>query len=674
MTKENIEAIHPLSPNQQAFLLHTLYAGRSELGFLQASGVLRGDLNEGAFRRAWQQIVDRHPTLRTSFHWEDLDEPLQVVHQSLTLPWVQKDWRGMLPAEQQERFESFLQADKEQGFNLSEAPLTRLALMQVTEDSYHFVWSFHHVVMDGWSLSLLLKEILAFYDAYCQDRELHLERPRPYGDYIAWLRRQDLGEAETFWRQALKGFTVPTPLRTDQNPSNAPGQQEDYEEREIKLSQATTQILESFARRHQLTLNTLAQGAWALLLSRYSGEQDVVFGATVLGRPTALVGVESMVGLFINTLPVRVQVSPGASMLSWLKKLQARQVELGQYENTPLVKVQEWSELPGSLPLFETLLVFENYAAEGLSEGQGNSLEFNILRGGVTTKYPLTLVAEPGPELLLGLVYDRRRFDAATITRMLRHFQILLEAMVVDPDQPVGDLPDLIPADEFSRVAPPPPTARRSQGDPSFVAPRDQFEQVLADTWADVLGLEQVGIQDDFFVLGGHSLLAVTLTNEISRRCGRQLSLVTLFKNPTVIALADSLRQDRDSEAWSPLVPIRPLGDRTPFFFVPGGGGGEAELVFLYSQLAEHLGEDQPVYGLRAPRTQQGAQPNMTVERLAGEFIEAMQGAQPTGPYLLGGECLGGIVAFEMARQLVDRGEAVGLLVLSDTHCPDGKG
>ena len=451
MKKDNIEAIYPLSSMQQALLFHSLHKGKSDLGFLQSSCVLQGDLNISAFERAWKREVERHSVLRTSFYWEDLDKPLQVVHRRVKLPWVHQDWRGLPLVEQQERLESFLQADREQSFELSQAAVMRLALIQMAEDTYQFIWSCHHLLLDRWSLSLVLKEVFAFYEAFCQGQDLHLERPRPYRDYIAWLQRQDLSKAEAFWRQALKGFSALTFVRVvDRPPDSPPGQGEIYDKQQVRLSVAATAALQSLARQQQLTLNTLVQGAWALLLSRYSGGDDVVFGATVSGRPADLVGVESMVGPFINTLPVRVQMSPEDSLLSWLKRLQDQQAEARQYEYTPLVEILEWSEVPGNLNLFEILLIFESGPLDSYLEERGRSPKISNFRGDITTNYPLTLVvAVPGSELALQIVYDCHRFGASTINRMLGHFQTLLEGIAADPQQHILDLPFLTERERY---------------------------------------------------------------------------------------------------------------------------------------------------------------------------------------------------------------------------------
>jgi amino acid adenylation domain-containing protein len=349
--------------------------------------------------------------------------------------------------EQERQFEVFLEEDRAQGFELSKAPLTRLTLLQLAEDAYQFIWSLHHLLLDGWSLHLLLQEVFQIYDALCAGQELHLEVSRPYGDYIAWLQQQDLSKAEAFWWQTLKGFTTPTVLHVGQAHGSSSDKEVGYAEQQMQLSVAATAALQALAQQHRLSLNTLAQGAWAVLLSRYSGQEDVVFGATVSGRPTDLAGVEAMIGLFINTLPVRVRVMPEALLLPWLQELQIQQAEARQYEYSPLVQVQGWSDVPRGLPLFESLLVFENYPARISLQEVSDSLEIRRRRFVSSTNYPLTMVAMPGPELMLRIEYLCHRFDTATITRMLGHLRTLLEGMATNLAQRLADLPMLTAAE-----------------------------------------------------------------------------------------------------------------------------------------------------------------------------------------------------------------------------------
>ncbi|MCC5666143.1 amino acid adenylation domain-containing protein [Nostoc sp. CHAB 5784] len=436
---KNIEDFYPLSPMQQGILYHSLAAPKSGNYFEQFSWTLHGKLNITVFHSAWQHIVERHSILRTCFVWEGLKEPVQVVHRQVTLLWQEYNWQHLSPDEQQQKLEVFLQSDRSSGFELTQPPLMRLTLVQLSDTSYNFTWSHHHLLLDGWSVALIFKEVLACYKAFNNGEDVYLEAIRPYRDYIVWLQQQNLSMAETFWRETLKGFTTPTWLWADQGARKSLTSEDGYAEQKIQLSAVTTAVLQSVAQQHQLTPNTLVQGAWALLLSCYSGQEDVVFGAVASGRPPILAKAESMVGLFINTLPVRVKVSPKEFLLPWLQKIQTQLLEARQYEYSPLVKVQGWSEVPKGFALFDNILVFENYHIYPSVQERDINFEIEDFHGFERTNYPVTLTVIPGKELLFKITYDDSdRSD--TVTRMLRHLQTLLEGMVANPQQRLCEL------------------------------------------------------------------------------------------------------------------------------------------------------------------------------------------------------------------------------------------
>jgi amino acid adenylation domain-containing protein/non-ribosomal peptide synthase protein (TIGR01720 family) len=442
-TRRDVADLFHLSPMQQGMLFHILYAPHTDVYLGQFSCVLEGDLDAGALGIAWQQTLNRHEVLRASFIWENLDEPLQVIHESVSVPLEQHDWRGL--ADERERWEAFLIHERQLGFDLSTPPLMRLALVRLGDDSYGFVWTHHHLLVDGWSGALVLREVFDAYEALKRGEQLRAERPRLFRDYIAWLDRQDLSKAEVFWREKLKGFDAPTPLVIDHASVET---EEAIGESKVQLSKGATARLQLLARQHGLTLNTVLVGAWALLLNRYSYEETVVFGATVAGRPPSLPGVETMIGLFINTLPVRVHVDEEAELLTWLQVLQAEQVELREYEHSPLVEVQSWSEVERGRPLFESLLVFENYPLDKDALKKNLSLDLEDVRSFDRTNYPLTIVAIPAEELCLQALYDRRRFTDDSIERLLGHLQTLLECIAARPSQRVGQLELLTPREQ----------------------------------------------------------------------------------------------------------------------------------------------------------------------------------------------------------------------------------
>jgi amino acid adenylation domain-containing protein len=445
---QNLEDIYELTPTQHGILFHSLHAPEEGLYCQQMRCAIEGDLDPAAFRDAWQKIVDRHPVFRTSFHWEQLEKPMQVVHKKATLPWEYNDWRAHAPDEQQERLENFLESDRGKGYNLSQEPLLRMTLIRTAERVYQAIWSFHHILIDGWCLPIILKEVFVFYEAISKRQEVNLPRGRHYRDYIVWLQRQDLSKAEAFWRKELAGFESPTPLIKNEVLITAPGRVKDHSERIVDLPPAIAARLHAFARQHQITLNTLTQGAWALLLSRYSGKEDVVFGATLAARPISLPGADGMIGLFINTLPVRVLTPSDEVVLPWLKNVQRWMAEMRQYEHSPLVQVHGWSEVPRTLPLFESLFVFENYPIDPSLQERRDGLQVREVKYTNWNNYPLTMVVIPGPKFMLRIHYDCRRFDEPTVERALDHYQTLLEAICSNPDRRLLDLPLLTEQEE----------------------------------------------------------------------------------------------------------------------------------------------------------------------------------------------------------------------------------
>ncbi len=344
----------------------------------------------------------------------------------------------MSPAEQTERAQAYVDAIRRRGFDLGRAPHTHLALCRRGAEGYLFIWAFDYTLQDGWSFPLILGDFFTLYAVFCRRQDAALEQRRPFRDHIEWLQRQDLASAEAYWRKTLTGFTAPTPLVRRAGWKLRMGEGLDSASR--MLSVAATTALQSFARRHQLTLNTLVQGAWAVLLSGYSGQADVVFGTIVSGRPAALAGVEAMVGMFNNLLPVRIQVAREQSLLSWLRELQSRQVELREYEYSPLACIKEWCDLPEHMLLFESYLVFENFPVAASFQEQAKTAGLRNLNTLAQTEHPLRVEIVPGPSLWLIMSYYRGCFDATAISDLLDRFQTLLEALVSNPDQSLGAL------------------------------------------------------------------------------------------------------------------------------------------------------------------------------------------------------------------------------------------
>jgi amino acid adenylation domain-containing protein/non-ribosomal peptide synthase protein (TIGR01720 family) len=445
-----VEDVYPLTPMQEGMLFHSLLAPGGGAYVGQFMYDLTGPLDAGAFGRAWSGVVKRHPVLRTGFRWGG-ERPFQVVARDVELPLRAEDWRGLSDADREARLEAYLAADREQGFDTARPPLMRLALFRTGDDRHRLVWTHHHLLLDGWSLPLVFRDVAILYDAFAAGREPSLPPTRPYRDYIAWLQRQDPAAAESFWREHLAGIEAATPFGIDRA---VPGRDPGLGRTATRLSPELSGRVKELARGGGLTLNTLLQGAWALLLARYSGETDVVFGSTVSGRPAEVEGVEGMVGLFINTLPVRVPVPAETGVLPWLRALQERQARVREYEFSPLAHVQRWSGVEHG-PLFESILVFENYPVEDAFDAMPQrDFEVRTVGGIEQTDYPLTLTsAIQGADRVLSVTaaFGLGRFDPDAVERMLGHFHAVLAAFADAPDGRVGDV-SLLSAGESRRV------------------------------------------------------------------------------------------------------------------------------------------------------------------------------------------------------------------------------
>ncbi|AOS64065.1 non-ribosomal peptide synthase/amino acid adenylation enzyme [Actinoalloteichus hymeniacidonis] len=436
-----VEDVYPLTPMQSGLLFHSLDSPGGGV-YVSHFGIgLDGVTDPDILAEAWQRVARRTPTLRTSVVWEDVDEPVQVVHVDAPIPVAHHDLRHLDEAERDQASARLWELCKQQGLDLSVAPLARLTLVRLTESRVQVMLSSHHMLLDGWSFSDVLSEVFQQYALLQGDQSVILKTRRPYRDYVRWLAEQDAPAAQAHWRRTLHGFATPTPLPTNRAVERAHASQSSRK-LDIRLSPERSQAVYEFARQTRVTVNTLVQGAWAMLLSRYSGESDVCFGATVFGRPGDLLGSDSIVGLFINTIPVRVQVPGDAEVRGWLQELQARQAESQQYDHVSLAQVQGYSDVPGGTNLFDSIVVFKNYPYDPDAAARFG-LHLRDFLGDEHTNYPLILNAYTQDELNLTLGYDPELFDQDTITGLAGHLEALLGAIATNPENRVGALPML---------------------------------------------------------------------------------------------------------------------------------------------------------------------------------------------------------------------------------------
>ncbi|WP_435635617.1 amino acid adenylation domain-containing protein [Pseudomonas solani] len=436
-----LQDIYPLSPMQQGMLFHSLYQ-ESRAEYVNQLRVDAEGLEPQRFRDAWQHAMDRHDVLRSAFLWQsDMEKPLQIVQRRVNMPFEVLDWRSQ--ADSAQALDALADDERNRGFELGSAPLLRIKLVQLAEGRCHLVLTHHHILVDGWSLSLLLGEVLQHYAG----------QPLPgragrYADYIGWLQQRDAQASEQFWRPLLSTLEEPTRLaRANPMPLAASG----YGDHRVQFDPARSHGLQEAARHAKVTLNTLVQAAWLLLLQRYTGQTTVAFGATVAGRPAELPGIEEQVGLFINTLPVIAAPAPQQSVTHWLEQVQALNLELRDHEHTPLYEIQRWAGQGGE-SLFDTLMVFENYPmSAALQQGAPQGLRFGEVANHERTNYPLTLSVSLEDGLVLEFSYDKAYFTEAVVQRLAGHLSSLIGLMAAQPQAALGSL-DYLDAGERQQL------------------------------------------------------------------------------------------------------------------------------------------------------------------------------------------------------------------------------
>ncbi|HEX6201813.1 MAG TPA: condensation domain-containing protein [Thermoanaerobaculia bacterium] len=427
--------VGPLAPIQEGMLFESLSRSRPGLYVSQVSCVLAGGLDPAAFAATWARLVARHAALRTGFLWEQAPQPVQVVLDEVAVPLGVEDWRDLPAAEASRRAAELLAGERRRGFDLSRPPLFRLVLVRLAEDRWRFAWTYHHLLLDGWSEAVVLREMGLVYPALAGGREAPLPPARPYADFVRWVHAQDLAAAEAFWRGALGDFRRPTPL------GGRPEEDGAAAEVRARVDAAAAAGLRRLAAGARVTLGTVVQGLWAAFLARLAGERDVVFGLTVAGRPAGLAGAEAMVGVFINTLPVRVRLPAAGPFAEWLRRLQDDVAAARRFEHTPLAEVQRWSGVPRGTRLFDSLLVFQNTPDDAAEPGGRHLVEVEegAFQGGPTA-YPLSLDVEPAAELAITLTYDTARFTRETVAGWAESFAALAAAAGRGA---IGDVADL---------------------------------------------------------------------------------------------------------------------------------------------------------------------------------------------------------------------------------------
>lgn len=661
MSKPQVEAIYPLTFMQQALLFHHI-GERYDQGFLQVQCTLQGKLEPQLLEDAFVNTVSRHPSLRTSVHWEDIKKPVQIVHPAATLPFEYYDWSSDGPAKQAEKLAELKLTDRQRGFRFNVAPLSSIKLIRLKDEEYSMLWNCHHILLDGWSAAVVLKDVFHYYDNFCKRTEPALAALPENRTYLAWLQRQDVERPRAFWQQYMSGYVKPALLATQGLHANAAIGE--FREEVMVLSEYVTGELNAYARRHRLTLSTVIQGLWAVLLGRFLERDDVIIGTTVSGRSAPIPNLDLVAGLFMNVLPIRIRIPESETLSEWLVNLQRDQIEVRNAEFVTLDQIMNWTDWPGHLPLFDSLLVVENFP---WSQLQGGDVTIKDFSGGFTSTYPVTIVVNPGSQVEILFRFQPDKLPEKQAKLLSTGLKALISAVGANANPALSDLQKSI-AQIRMRTSIGNSGGANGHGAKNdmridqYISPRNTTELKLTGIWEEIFGHHPIGVRDDFFQLGGSSVQAVRLFAHIEKKLGRSIPPAALMQNRTIESLAMLMKEDH-LQTWDSLVPIRARGSRAPLFCVHAGGAH----VLFYHALARRLGSDQPVYALQPAGLDGRASLHKSVEEMAEYYVQEIRKVQPQGPYAVLGTCFGNAVCLEMARQLQAADQSVALLAIIDS-------
>jgi thioesterase domain-containing protein/acyl carrier protein len=655
----------PLSLAQERlWFLEQLTPGTSVYNLVLAFR-LTGSLNQTAMEQSLREIVRRQEILRTSFPAVD-GQPIPIIspESSLRLPVI--DLRELPTSERDAQAQRLANEEARQPFDLAQEPLWRVKLLCLAEEEHLFVLTLHHIISDGWSFSVFLRELTELYKAFAAGEPSPLpELPIQYADFASWQRQWLQGERLesqlNYWKQQLSGNVPPLQLPTARPYSTAQTYQ--GARQSLVLPKNLTDELKSLSQREGVTLFITLMAGFQTLLHRYTGQEDIILCSPVVGRNQS--ETEGLIGYFNNILVMRTDLSGNPSFRELLSRVRRVATEAYEHQDVPL---QQIAELPNLIrtPLSRGMFALQNAPSDALKLPGIMVTPFDVHNG--TANFDLSLSMEETGETVTGVLnYKSDLFNVATITEMLENFQFLLETIITNPEQQLSSLPLLTKTEPHQSCDNNDNAASLQKASPeTFIAPRNQLERQLTKIWENVLEIQPIGVRDNFFDLGGHSMLAVRLFAQIEKIHGKNLPLATLFQASTVEQLANLLRQDEASISWSSLVPIQPDGSKPPLFCIHAVGGN----VLTYVALSHHLGSDQPVYGLQAQGIDGKGAFHTSIEEMATHYVKEIRTFQPTGPYMLAGLSGGGVIAFEMAQQLVAQGQKVAVLAFFDTLSP----
>ncbi|MBU7319853.1 amino acid adenylation domain-containing protein, partial [Paenibacillus oleatilyticus] len=590
-TMGELENVYTLTPMQKGMLFHNLMDSESGAYFEQVTFDLQGSFDVGAFSKSLDLLVQRHEALRTNFISGWKDEPVQIVFRDRGCELHYEDVSGLPEAEREKFAADFAALDKAKGFDLAQDSLMRVAILRTGDQAHHFIWSHHHILMDGWCMFSMIKEVFDSYFAFYEQRQPELAPVTPFAQYIEWLEKQDTNAASSYWSDYLAGYDQQTLLPQEKSRHK----QEGYVpiEMDFELSKELSERIERVARQNQVTVSTLVQTVWGLMLQTYNNSKDVVFGCVVSGRPADIPGVESMIGLFINTIPVRIQSTAGESFADVMRRTQEQALASGAYDTYPLYEIQALSEQKREL--ISHIMVFENYPAEQRIEqmvgGGKKALAISNIQAPEQTNYDFDVTVIPDERILLRFSYNALTFNEAGVRRIFGHFARMMEQVASNPNIGVNELGLLTDSEReqimegFNPLMPEP-------------APEKTFHRLFEEQAARTPEATAVVYEDKQLTYGElneqANRLAYTLRED---GIGRE-SIVGILADRSVDLLVGVMAVWKAGGAYVPLDPEYP-SERIRFMLEDSGATVLLTQTHLQDQAQAWLAEDAALQRVR---------------------------------------------------------------------------
>jgi acyl carrier protein/NRPS condensation-like uncharacterized protein len=566
LDRKNVEEILALTPMQEGMLFHYLKDPCSDYYFEQLNLDISSEIDQGRFEKAWNFVIETNDMLRAVFRWEKVENPIQIILKEHKFYPTYYDFSNKTSAEAKRQLETVKAKDREEKFDLKEVPF-RVTLCKVKEDKYEMIISNHHILYDGWSNGIILREFFKAYYDLCNGRELVKPVKTKFKEFVKWIQNRDINKDKKFWEEYLNGFEPKTgiPAETKRIKTKEIKNTGTYR---LKFPDELKEPLGSFTGSQKVPLSVLLYSAWGVLLQEYNSREDMVYDTTVSGRSAKLRGIEEIVGLFINTVPLRVKVSSGERTADFISRMAAAIRQREEFENSSLLDIKEYFDGSNNGILFDSVVIIENYPLDKkLMQGR----ELSVFE---RTGYDLTVIITTFDDIEIHFIYNKGLFDEEIIAGLSGHFVQVVRAFIENPREKISGI-NIVLEEEKSRIL---NNLKRCREigwgtgiEYTYKAPGNELEERLAGVWASVLKVEKsrIGIDTNFFDFGGHSLKATLLSAGIHKEFGVKVSLGDVFRFPTIGKLAGYIRKSKERKGEDRYVPVKPVEKKEYYRVAP---------------------------------------------------------------------------------------------------------